>query len=211
MNSTPTTIGATYGYARVSTEEQNEDRQLIALRQAGVDDSKIFVDHRSGKDFCRPSWRRLTRHLRRGDLLIITSIDRLGRNYNDILGEWRTLVKTKGVFIRVLDMPLIDTTTTQGLLSMFISDLVLQILSFVAETEREHIRTRQREGIAAAKARGVRFGRPIKPVPPEFNLCVENYLTGNVSLKDSAALCRMPRSTFWKKTKTKLFHAGPII
>jgi len=207
MNKAQPTIGATHGYARVSTEEQNEDRQLIALRQAGVDDSKIFVDHRSGKDFCRPSWRKLTRHLRRGDLLIITSIDRLGRNYNDILGEWRTLVKTKGVFIRVLDMPLIDTTTTQGLLSMFISDLVLQILSFVAETEREHIRTRQREGIAAAKARGVRFGRPNKPIPETFEYYAARYRNGDFHLAEAARRCNMPTTTFWRKAQSAFaFH-----
>jgi len=202
MNTTQPTIGATYGYARVSTEEQNEDRQLIALRHAGVDDSKIFVDHKSGKDFLRPSWRKLTRHLRRGDLLIITSIDRLGRNYNDILGVWRTLVKAKGVFIRVLDMPLIDTTTTQGLLSMFISDLVLQILSFVAETEREHIRTRQREGIAAAKSRGVRFGRPNKPIPETFEYYATRYKNGDLHLAEAARKCDMPTTTFWRKTQS---------
>jgi len=207
MNATPTNIGATYGYARVSTEEQNEDRQLIALRQAGVDDSRIFVDHRSGKDFCRPSWRKLTRHLRRGDLLVITSIDRLGRNYNDILGEWRTLVKAKGVFIRVLDMPLIDTTTSQGLLSMFISDLVLQILSFVAETEREHIRTRQREGIAAAKARGVRFGRPKNPIPETFEYYATRYSNGDIRLSEAAQKCNMPTTTFWRKAQSAFaFH-----
>jgi len=207
MNATPITIGATYGYASVSTEDQNEDRQLIALRQAGVDEGRIFVDHRSGKDFCRPSWRKLTRHLRRGDLLIITSIDRLGRNYNDILGEWRTLVKTKGVFIRVLDMPLIDTTTTHGLLSMFISDLVLQILSFVAETEREHIRTRQREGIAAAKARGVRFGRPNKPIPETFEYYATRYRNGDIHLAEAARKSNMPTTTFWRKAKSaSAFH-----
>jgi len=194
-------IGTTYGYARVSTAGQNEDRQLDALKSAGVDDAHIFVDHKSGKDFERPAWRKLTRRMKRGDLLIVTSIDRLGRNYNDILGEWRTLVKAKGMFIRVLDMPLIDTTTTQGLLSMFISDLVLQILSFVAETERNHIRQRQREGIAAAKARGIRFGRPTKPLPPDFIPNALRYRQGEISLAEAAAKCQMPRSTFWRKSR----------
>ena len=201
MNSDNPTIGATFGYARVSSEAQNEDRQLIALRNAGVDERKIFVDHRSGKDFFRPAWRKLMRQIKRGDLLIITSIDRMGRNYNDILNEWRCLVKTKGAFIRVLDMPLIDTTTTQGLLSMFISDLVLQILSFVAETEREHIKARQREGIAAARSRGVRFGRPIKPVTSTFDYYRNRYQNGELSLSCAASSCGMAKTTFWRKAR----------
>jgi len=198
-------IGTTYGYARVSTIGQNENRQLDALKSAGVDDAHIFVDHKSGKDFERPAWRKLTRRMKRGDLLVITSIDRMGRNYNDILDEWRTVVKAKGVYIRVIDMPLIDTTTTRGLLSVFISDLVLQILSFVAETEREHIRTRQREGIAAAKARGVRFGRPEEAVPDEFQYYAMRYRNGEYPLVKAAQHSKMPTTTFWRKAKKITF------
>lgn len=203
MKSDNPIIGKTFGYARVSTEAQNEDRQLIALRKAGVDENKIYIDHKSGKDFRRPAWCKLVRQMKRGDLLIITSIDRMGRNYCDILSEWRTLVKTKGVFVRVLDMPLIDTTTTQGLLSMFISDLVLQILSFVAETEREHIKARQREGINAARARGVKFGRPMKPIPSTFDYYWNRYENGDLSLKEAARSCGMSKTTFWRKTHRK--------
>lgn len=208
MNQDNPIIGTTFGYARVSTEAQNEDRQLIALRNAGVDESKIFIDHKSGKDFLRPAWKKLLRQMKRGDLLIITSIDRMGRNYNDILSEWRSLVKTKGAFIRVLDMPLIDTTTTQGLLSMFISDLVLQILSFVAETEREHIKARQREGIAAAMSRGVRFGRPEKPVTATFDYYRNRYLNGELSLNHAARSCGMAKTTFWRKARKENVSLG---
>ena len=203
MNTDNPIIGKTFGYARVSTEAQNEDRQLIALRKAGVEEGKIYIDHKSGKDFKRPAWRKLVRQMKRGDLLVITSIDRMGRNYCDILSEWRTLVKAKGVFVRVLDMPLIDTTTTQGLLSMFISDLVLQILSFVAETEREHIKARQREGINAARARGVKFGRPVKPVSSTFDYYLNRYENGDLSLIEAARSCGMSKTTFWRKTRRK--------
>lgn len=203
MNTDNPIIGKTFGYARVSTEAQNEDRQLIALRKAGVEEGKIYIDHKSGKDFRRPAWRKLVRQMKRGDLLVITSIDRMGRNYCDILNEWRTLVKAKGVFVRVLDMPLIDTTTTQGLLSMFISDLVLQILSFVAETEREHIKARQREGINAARARGVKFGRPVKPVSSTFDYYLNRYENGDLSLKEAARCCGMSKTSFWRKTHRK--------
>jgi len=189
-------VGCSYGYARVSTAEQNADRQLIALSAAGVPSSAIYIDHKSGKDFNRPAWRKLMRRLRPGDLLVVTSIDRFGRNYEEILAEWRQLVKIRNVHVRVLDMPLLDTTTARGLLAVFIADLVLQILSFVAETEREHIKTRQREGIAAAKLRGVRFGRPKVKLPPEFAplaACVRNH---ELPLRTAALSCGMSRSTF---------------
>ncbi len=157
-----------YGYIRVSSTDQNEDRQLIALRGKGVPDNRIYMDKQSGKDFDRPKYKRLVRRLRHGDLLYLLSIDRLGRNYREIQEQWRLLTQEKGVDICVLDMPLLDTRQGKDLMGTFIADLVLQILSFVAQNERENIRKRQAEGIAAAKARGVKFGRPPIPVPDNF-------------------------------------------
>lgn len=158
-----------YGYIRVSTKEQCEDRQLIALRDFPVCDDKIFMDKLSGKDFNRPQYKKLLRKLKRGDILVVKSIDRLGRNYEEILNQWRIITKEKQADIVVLDMPLLDTRKTgRNLTGTFVADLVLQILSYVAQTERENIRQRQMEGIAAAKLRGVQFGRPRKPVPENF-------------------------------------------
>ena len=191
----------TYGYARVSTDDQNEDRQLVALRAAGVTSENIFTDHKSGKDFNRPAWKRLVRKLKPGDLLVVSSIDRFGRNYEEVLSEWRRLVKIRQVHVRVLDMPLLDTTTARGLLAVFIADLVLQILSFVAETEREHIRTRQREGIAAAQARGVKFGRPMLAPPPCFDEVVRHYRSREITVRTAASLCGMSPSSFWRKSR----------
>lgn len=161
-------IGTIYGYIRVSTKEQNEDRQMIALREVGVPEKNIFMDKQSGKDFNRPQYRKLLRKLKKDDLLYIKSIDRLGRNYEEILQQWRYLTKDKGIDIVVLDMPLLDTRRGKDLMGTFLSDIVLQVLSFVAENERTNIRQRQAEGIAAAKARGVRFGRPEKEIPDDF-------------------------------------------
>lgn len=158
-----------YGYARVSSVDQNEDRQLLALKEVGICRKNIFIDKASGKDFLRPQYQRLVKKLKSGDLLYIHSIDRLGRNYNEIQEQWRILTKEKGIDICVLDMPLLDTRNGKDLLGTFIADLVLQILSFVAQSERESIRKRQREGIAAAKAKGVKFGRPEIPLPDNFN------------------------------------------
>ena len=160
--------GTIYGYIRVSTKEQNEDRQMIALREVGVPEKNIFMDKQSGKDFNRPQYRKLLRKLKKDDLLYIKSIDRLGRNYEEILQQWRYLTKDKGIDIVVLDMPLLDTRRGKDLMGTFLSDIVLQVLSFVAENERTNIRQRQAEGIAAAKARGVRFGRPEKEIPDDF-------------------------------------------
>jgi DNA invertase Pin-like site-specific DNA recombinase len=157
-----------YGYVRVSTREQNDERQRIALREAGIEGCSIYADQVSGKDFQRPQYLRLLRRLRKGDLLYVLSIDRLGRNYGEILEQWRLLTKKMGVDICVLDMPLLDTRRGKDLVGTFLSDIVLQVLSFVAENERVNIRQRQAEGIAAAKARGVRFGRPPKPLPDNF-------------------------------------------
>ena len=159
-----------YGYIRVSTREQNEDRQLLAMRELPIPANNIYMDKQSGKDFERPQYRRLMRRLRRDDLLYVKSIDRLGRNYKDILEQWRVLTKEKGVDIVVLDMPLLDTRRGKDLMGTFLSDIVLQVLSFVAENERDNIRQRQAEGIAAAKARGVRFGRPPIPLPENFHV-----------------------------------------
>ena len=190
-----------YGYARVSTTEQNLDRQLIALRAAGVPDSNIYADKRSGKDFNRPAWKRLVRKLRAGDILIVKSIDRFGRSYDEIIVEWEWLSRQKKVHLRVLDMPLLDTTAAQGLLAVFIANIVLQILSFVAETERQQIKARQREGIVAAKARGVRFGRPKVKLPPEFSAARESYLDRRQSLRSAAQSCGLPQTTFWRSCR----------
>lgn len=187
-----------YGYARVSTLDQNADRQLIALRAAGVPDANVFTDHKSGKDFNRPAWKKLVRRLHAGDLLVVSSIDRFGRSYEEILAEWRSLVKIKNVHIKVLDMPLLDTTTAHGLLAVFIADLVLQILSFVAETERNHIRQRQREGIAAAKARGVRFGRPPMHLPENFPELVRQVAEHRLSIRAAAQQCGISKTCFAK-------------
>lgn len=191
----------TYGYARVSTTEQNLDRQLIALRAAGVPEANIYADKKSGKDFNRPAWKRLVRRLKEGDILIVKSIDRFGRSYDEIIVEWEWLSRRKKVHLRVLDMPLLDTTAAQGLLAVFIANIVLQILSFVAETERQQIKARQREGIAAAKARGVRFGRPKVKLPPEFAIARENYLDCRQTLRSAAQSCGLPQTTFWRSCR----------
>lgn len=157
-------MGKTYGYIRVSSPDQNEQRQWIAMEEKGIPRANLYMDKQSGKDFCRPQYKKMVRKLRSGDLLYLHSIDRLGRDYREILEQWRLLTKQIGIDICVLDMPLLDTRCGKDLMGTFIADLVLQILSFVAQSERENIRQRQAEGIAAAKARGVRFGRP-PPAP----------------------------------------------
>ena len=192
-------IGRIYGYIRVSTREQNEDRQWIALREAGVPESNILLDKQSGKDFERPQYRRLVRRLRRDDLLYVKSIDRLGRNYSEILEQWRMLTKEKGVDIAVLDMPLLDTRRGKDLMGTFLSDIVLQVLSFVAENERDNIRQRQAEGIAAAKARGVRFGRPPLPLPDNFHMLHQAWRGQKITLRQAARACGMPTGTFYSK------------
>ena len=152
-------MGNLYGYIRVSTREQNEDRQILALKELSIPEKNLFIDKQSGKDFERPQYKKMVRKLKKDDLLYIKSIDRLGRNYSEILEQWRILTKEKGIDIVVLDMPLLDTRRGKDLMGTFLSDIVLQVLSFVAENERTNIRQRQAEGIAAAKAKGVRFGR----------------------------------------------------
>ena len=185
-----------YGYIRVSTRERNEDRQLIALREVGVTDKFIFMDKQSGKDFNRPKYKQLLRKLKKDDLLYIKSIDRLGRNYEEILQQWRLLTKDKGVDIVVLDMPLLDTRRGKDLMGTFLSDIVLQVLSFVAENERTNIRQRQAEGIAAAKARGVKFGRPPKPLPVNFHEVYRRWSSGEITGTVAAKRCGMPLATF---------------
>ncbi len=187
---------AVYGYVRVSTREQNEDRQVLALHAVGIPDSNIFMDKQSGKDFERPRYKRLVRRLKKDDLLYIKSIDRLGRNYVEIQEQWRILTKEKGVDIVVMDMPLLDTRRGKDLVGTFLSDIVLQVLSFVAENERTNIRQRQAEGIAAAKARGVRFGRPPAPLPENFHDVYQRWNAGKITGLAAAAECNMPMSTF---------------
>ena len=185
-----------YGYIRVSTREQNEDRQLIALREMAVPEANLFIDKQSGKDFQRPQYKKLVRKLKKDDLLYIKSIDRLGRNYEEIQNQWRILTKEKGVDIVVLDMPLLDTRRCKDLMGTFRSDIVLQVLSFVAENERTNIRQRQAEGIAAAKARGVRFGRPPRPLPENYHSAYQRWKAGAITGTAAARECGMPLSTF---------------
>ena len=185
-----------YGYIRVSTREQNEDRQLIALREIGVPEKNIYLDKQSGKDFNRPQYKKLLRKLKKDDLRYIKSIDRLVRNYEEILEQWRSLTKEKGVDIMVLDMPLLDTRRGKDLMGTFLSDIVLQVLSFVAENERTNIRQRQAEGIAAAKAKGVKFGRPPKPLPDNFHNTYQRWKQGEITATAAAKECGMPLASF---------------
>ena len=195
------TIAEIYGYVRVSTKEQNEDRQMIALRDVAVPERNIFIDKQSGKDFERPQYKRLVRKMKKDDLLCIKSIDRLGRNYEEILAQWRILTKDKGIDIMVLDMPLLDTRRGKDLMGTFLSDIVLQVLSFVAENERTNIRQRQAEGIAAAKAKGVKFGRPPLPLPGNFYEVHKAWRNKKLTLKQAAAACNMPVGTFYGKAR----------
>ena len=188
-----------YGYVRVSTVDQNEDRQLIAMRELPIPDKNLFVERQSGKDFERPQYKKLVKKLKPEDLLYVKSIDRLGRNYGEILEQWRILTKEKGIDIVVLDMPLLDTRRGKDLMGTFLSDIVLQVLSFVAENERTNIRQRQAEGISAAKARGVKFGRPPKPLPKNFYQVHKDWRGGKLTLQEAAGACAMPVSSFYAK------------
>lgn len=187
---------STYGYIRVSTKDQNEARQLIAMFDKGLNKGSVYMDKQSGKDFDRPQYQELLKKLKCGDLLYIQSIDRLGRNYEEIQNQWRLLTKEKCIDICVLDMPLLDTRKGKDLMGTFIADLVLQILSFVAQSEREYIRKRQAEGIAAAKSRGVRFGRPPLPLPQNFHSVYERWKRGEITGAAAARECKMPLSSF---------------
>ena len=193
--------GKVYGYIRVSSTDQNEDRQLIAMYKKGLDDKTIFIDKVSGKNFDRPQYIKLISVLQAGDLLYLLSIDRLGRNYEEIQRQWRILTKEIGIDISVIDMPLLDTRNGKDLMGTFIADLVLQILSFVAENERENIRKRQAEGIAAAKIRGVCFGRPPIPDPDNFLEIINNWKNKQISLEEALGLCAMSESTFYRRLK----------
>lgn len=187
-----------YGYVRVSAKDQNIQRQLIAMQEAGLTPKHIFIDKQSGKDFERPEYQRLLRKLRRDDVLIVKSIDRLGRNYDEILEQWRIITKEKEAAIVVLDMPLLDTRKNRDLTGTLIADIVLQLLSYVAQTERDFIRQRQAEGIAAAKERGVQFGRRPKPIREDFSAVLEEFRSGQLTSRQAAASMGVSPSTFYK-------------
>jgi len=190
-----------YGYIRVSSADQNENRQLDIMNELGIAPKLIFVDKLSGKDFERVMYKKLVKKLQAGDLLYVLSIDRLGRNYEEVQNQWRILTKEKGVDICVIDMPLLDTRREKNLLGTFIADLVLQVLSFVAQSEHESIKKRQAEGIAAAKARGVHMGRPAIVVPKDFGTIVTQWERKQISIEQAMARCGMRRSTFLKRVR----------
>lgn len=193
-------MGNVFGYIRVSTKEQNEGRQLIAMKELEVPPKNIFIDKQSGKDFERPQYKKMMRKMKKGDLLYIKSIDRLGRNYSEILEQWAIITKEKQVNIVVIDMPLLDTRDKgQDLMGVFIADLVLQILSYVAETEREFIKKRQAEGIAAAKARGVKFGVRKKQLPESFENVKEQWERGEITVREAGEMLNMSYSTFYRR------------
>lgn len=190
-----------YGYVRVSSIDQNGERQIVALRDANVPEKNIFMDKQSGKDFDRPNYKKLVKKLKAGDLLYILSIDRLGRNYEEIQEQWRVLTKEIRIDVCILDMPLLDTRNGKDLMGTFIADLVLQILSFVAQSERENIRKRQAEGIAAAKAKGVKFGRPEKSVPDDFGKVIKAWEQKKLTLADVLKQCNMSEATFYRRLR----------
>ena len=194
-------MGNVYGYVRVSSIDQNEDRQLIVMDENNVPSKNVYIDKQSGKDFERPQYKKLVKKLKPGDLLYILSIDRLGRNYEDIQKQWRILTKDIGIDICVIDMPLLDTRNGKDLMGTFIADLVLQILSFVAQSERENIKKRQAQGIAAAKAKGVRFGRPEAPLPENFDRIIRDWDAGKLSTADALKLCNISESTFYRRRR----------
>ena len=191
----------TYGYIRVSSKDQNESRQLIAIRQVGILDSNIYIDKQSGKDFIRPAYTKLFSLLEEGSTVYIKSIDRLGRNYTEIIEQWRMITKEKGADIVVLDMPALDTRREKNLLGTFISDVILALLSYVAENERINIHQRQEEGIAAARAKGVKFGRPAKPLPDNFYEVYQQWKEKKLTVKEAANACKLPKSTFYDYAK----------
>ena len=191
----------TYGYVRVSSTDQNEDRQMIALHQIGVEDKHIFIDKQSGKNFERPQYKKMVNKMRQGDLLYVLSIDRLGRNYDEIQNQWRILTKEIGVDVCVIDMPLLDTRQSKDLLGTFVADLVLQVLSFAAHNERENIKKRQAEGIAAARARGVHLGRPVKEAPEDFPTIVKAWEVGQITLAEVLKRCNMGQTSFYRRRR----------
>lgn len=197
-----------YGYVRVSSTDQNEERQMVALAEAGVPEKNIFMDKQSGKSFDRPQYKKMVKKLKSGDLLYVLSIDRLGSNYEEIQNQWRVITKEIGTDICVLDMPLLDTRQGKDLMGTFIADLVLQILSFVAQSERENIKKRQEQGIAAAKAKGVRFGRPEIPLPDNFGKLVKDWEKKRISFEEVLKLCNMSEATFYRKLREYRIRKG---
>ena len=198
----------TYGYVRVSSQDQNEDRQLIALREKLVDPKTTFIDKQSGKDFDRPQYKKMLKKLKPGDLLYVLSIDRLGRNYEEIQRQWRVLTKEISIDICVIDMPLLDTKNGRDLMGTFIADLVLQVLSFVAQSERESIRKRQAEGIAAARARGVHLGRPSKEMPPDFVQIVGDWENGKITFSEALKRSGLTETTFYRRRREVKLQQG---
>ena len=194
-------MGTIYGYVRVSSQDQNEDRQLIALKEKLVDPKNTYIDKQSGKDFERPQYKKMVKRMKPGDLLYILSIDRLGRNYEEIQRQWRVLTKDIGIDICVIDMPLLDTRNGKDLMGTFIADLVLQILSFVAQSERENIKKRQAEGIAAARARGVHLGRPASVIPEGFPEIVKSLDAGEITIDEALKSSGMSIATFYRRRR----------
>lgn len=192
-------MGNVYAYVRVSTLQQNEDRQILAMSEVQVPEKNIYIDKQSGKDFNRPMYQKLLKKVREDDVIYIKSIDRLGRNYEEILEQWRIITKEKKVDIVVLDMPLLDTRKGRDLMGTFLSDIVLALLSYVAENERKNIKSRQREGIAAAKKRGVQFGRPESPLPDNFGAVCVKWMNKEISGPRAAELCNLPVTSFYRK------------
>ena len=202
-----------YGYVRVSAKDQNVERQIDAMHEAGLPDKRIFIEKQSGKDFDRPVYLRLLKKLRPGDVLFVKSIDRLGRNYNEILEQWRVITKEKEAAIVVLDMPLLDTRSNRDLTGTLIADIVLQLLSYVAQTEREFIKQRQAEGIAAAKARGVKFGHPLNPLPPDPDTVVTEYMTGAFTSREAAKRLEISQTKFlqwYHEKRDGLPYSAPV-
>ncbi len=200
-------MGNVYGYVRVSSIDQNEDRQLVVMDENNVPKGNVYIDKQSGKDFERPQYKKLVKKLKAGDLLYILSIDRLGRNYEDIQKQWRILTKEIGIDICVIDMPLLDTRNGKDLMGTFIADLVLQILSFVAQSERENIKKRQAQGIAAAKAKGVKFGRPEIAIPDDFGKLIKQWEKKQIYIDELLSLCNMSEATFYRKLREyRLIH-----
>ena len=197
-----------YGYIRVSTRDQNEERQRLAMGELEIPEKNLYRDHQSGKDFDRPQYRKLVRRLKRDDVLYIKSIDRLGRNYREILEQWRVLTKEKGVDIVVLDMPLLDTRRGKDLMGTFLSDIVLQVLSFVAENERAAIHQRQAEGIAAAKARGVHLGRPSSARPDNFSKIVRAWEAQKITFEEALHRSGLGQSTFYRRLREYRLEVG---
>lgn len=198
-------MGGCYGYVRVSSRDQNEDRQMAEMEGREIPKSHIFMDKQSGKDFERPAYKKLLKKLKKGDLLYIQSIDRLGRDYEEIQAQWRMLTKEIGIDICVIDMPLLDTRKDKDLMGTFMADLVLQVLSFVAQNERENIRKRQEQGILAAKKRGIHMGRPVKKVPGNFPELVKKWEKKELSLENMLELCKMSEASFYRRLREYRF------